>query len=36
MRKLLGILFLFGSGAVAVLAFPDIKRYLKMRAMLVR
>lgn len=34
MRKLLGVLFLVGSGAFAVLAFPDIKRYLKMRAML--
>ena len=33
MRKLIGVLFLFGSGALAVLAFPDIKRYLKMRAM---
>jgi hypothetical protein len=33
MRKLIGVLFLFGSGAFAVLVFPDVKRYLKMRAM---
>jgi hypothetical protein len=33
MRKLISMLLLLGTGAVAVLAFPDIKRYLKLRAM---
>jgi hypothetical protein len=33
MRRLIGLMFLIGSGAFVAMALPDIKRYLKMRAM---
>jgi hypothetical protein len=33
MRKLISMLLLLGTGAVAVIVFPDVKRYLKIRAM---
>jgi hypothetical protein len=33
MRRFIGLVFLLGVGAALALGFPDIKRYLKMRAM---
>jgi hypothetical protein len=33
MRRVIGLVFLLGTGALVAMGLPDIKRYLKMRAM---
>jgi hypothetical protein len=33
MKRLLGLLFLVGSGALLAMVLPDIKHYMRIRAM---